>query len=344
LSSAGQVVHSNVTSLQIAGQQSHTAETASTVLAAQARAVIEARYLIALNRPRDLDIVREKLMKECRRPGFAEVAIYKKPIGKGVEGLSIRFAEAAIRYMGNIDISQQTIYDDAEKRIIRVSCTDMETNTPYSSDVTIEKTVERRSTKDGDTIIRKRKNSRGDDLYIILATEDDILNKQNALMSKAIRTNGLRLVPGDIQDECEQLVRETKRNSDVQDPDRAKRRLFDAMGAIGVTVAQIKEYLGHDGETLQAKELEDLRGIYVAIKDGEANWREVMDHIAASRKPAAQPQAQPTDGKPAAESSLKDKLRDRAAKPNKSTSFEHGANEPATPTATVPTTERPKNG
>jgi len=115
--------------------QSHTLmqsnETASAVLAAQARAVIEARYLIAINRPRDLDVVREKLLKECRRPGFAEVAIYKKPIGKGVEGLSIRFAEAAIRYMCNIDISQQTIYDDAEKRIIRVSCTDMETNTPY---------------------------------------------------------------------------------------------------------------------------------------------------------------------------------------------------------------------
>ena len=58
--------------------QSHTLmqsnETASAVLAAQARAVIEARYLIAINRPRDLDVVREKLLKECRRPGFAEVA------------------------------------------------------------------------------------------------------------------------------------------------------------------------------------------------------------------------------------------------------------------------------
>jgi hypothetical protein len=32
-------------------------ETASAVLAAQARAVIEARYLIAINRPRDLDVV-----------------------------------------------------------------------------------------------------------------------------------------------------------------------------------------------------------------------------------------------------------------------------------------------
>jgi hypothetical protein len=302
--------------------QSHVAmqtpETASAVLAAQARALVEARYLIALNRPRDLDVVREKLLKECRRPGFAEVAIYKKPIGKGVEGLSIRFAEAAIRYMGNIDISQQTIYDDPEKRIIRVSCTDMETNTPYSSDVTIEKTVERRSVKDGDQVIRKRKNSKGDDLYIILATEDDILNKQNALMSKAIRTNGLRLVPGDIQDECEQLVRETKRKRDVEDPDGAKRRLFDAFGSIGVTVSQIKEYLGHDGDTLQPKELEDLRGIYVALKDGETSWREVMDHVVGSKKPEAQSQSNPSEAK--TESSVKEKLRNRASQNQPATS------------------------
>jgi hypothetical protein len=303
-------------------------ETASSVLAAQARAIVEARYLIAINRPRDLDVVREKLLKECRRPSFAEVAIYKKPIGKGVEGLSIRFAEAAIRYMGNIDVSQATIYDDPEKRIIRVSCTDMETNTPYSSDVTIEKTVERRSIKDGDVVIRKRKNSKGDDLYIILATEDDILNKQNALMSKAIRTNGLRLVPGDILDECEQLVRDTKRKRDVEDPDGAKRRLFDAFNAQGVTVAQLKEYLGHDGEILQPKELEDLRGIYVALKDGETSWREVMDHVAATRKSKSQPQAQTsavTETKPPEPSSLKEKLRAQA-KANKATGFDFGAN------------------
>jgi hypothetical protein len=109
-------------------------------------------------------------------------------------------------------------------------------------------------------------------------------------------------------------------------------------GAIGVTVSQIKEYLGHDGETLKAKELEDLRGIYVAIKDGETNWREVMDHLAATRKPqpVPQPAAATNDGKPAAESSLKDKLRDRAAKPNSVGQLRHGANEPTTPIATVP--------
>ena len=67
-------------------------ETAGTVLAAQAKAQIEARYIMAERHPRDLDIVRAKLIKECKRPGFAAVARYLKPIGRGVEGPSIRFA------------------------------------------------------------------------------------------------------------------------------------------------------------------------------------------------------------------------------------------------------------
>lgn len=241
---------------------------------------------MAERHPRDLDVVRQKLLKECRRPGFAEVARYRKPIGKGVEGPSIRFAEAAIRYMGNISIDSITIYDDREKRIIRVSVTDCEANVPYSSDITVEKTVERRSRKDTDEVVRTRKNSQGNLLYIICATEDDLLNKQNALVSKAIRTNGLRHVPGDIVEECMDEVLTTQRKRDAEDPDAAKRKVFDAFASIGVTVQQLKDYLAKDADLLTPHELSDLRGLYSAIREGETNWREVMDSVggASSQK------------------------------------------------------------
>ena len=52
------------------------AETQGGVLAERSRAEIEARCVMALRRPRDLDTVRERMMKECARPGFAEVARY----------------------------------------------------------------------------------------------------------------------------------------------------------------------------------------------------------------------------------------------------------------------------
>jgi len=275
-----QIQHSNGSSnLPVPGQALAiaTSETASTVLAAQARAHVEARYLIAIRQPRDLDLVRQKLIKECKRPGFAKAARYKKPIGKGITGPSIRFAEAAIRCMGNIDVQTPTIYDDREKRIMRVIVMDLEANSGYSSDINIEKTVERRKTKPGDVIIRQRLNKDNIPVFIIEATEDDLLNKQNALISKGVRTNGLRLVPGDIVDECMDICVQTQADEDAADPDAAKRTIFDSFAAIGVTVDQLKAFLENDGSTLTPKELSDLRAIYSAIKDGETNWREVMD-------------------------------------------------------------------
>lgn len=232
---------------------------------------------MAERHPRDLDVVREKLLKECRRPGFAQVARYLKPIGKGVEGPSIRFAETAIRLMGNISTDQIAVYEDREKRVARVIVTDCETNTLYSSDITIEKTVERRSVRDGDEVVRQRQNRDGHLLYIIAATEDDLLNKQNGLISKAIRTNGLRLIPGDIVEECMAEVLATQAKRDAVDPELAKRKIFDAFGSLGITVAQIKEHLGHEAEALTPKEVIDLRAIYAAIKEGQTSWREITE-------------------------------------------------------------------
>lgn len=260
-------------------------DTAATAVAAQAKALVEARYIMALRRPRDMDVVRERMLKECSRPSFAAVARYTKPIGrdksKWPTGPSIRFAEAAVRHMTNITVETMTVYDDREKRIVRVTVTDLEANVPYSQDVTIAKTIERRQKRDGDTVLSTRTNSYGDLLYILEATDDDIINKQQALISKAVRTLGLRLIPGDIVDECMEQVLATQENADAEDPDTAKRKLFDAFGHLGVRTEQLKEYLGHDAATLAPKELADLRALYSAIRDGEASWRDVMDERAA---------------------------------------------------------------
>jgi hypothetical protein len=266
-------------------------ETATSALATQARSMIEARYLMAINRPRDLDMVRERLLKECRRPSFAEVARYRKPIGKGVEGPSIRFAEAAIRCMANITVETMTVFDNVEKRIVRVMVTDLEANVPYSQDVTITKTIERLSLKTGEVPLKTRINSKGQTLYILEATDDDILNKQGALISKAVRTLGLRLIPGDLLDEAMDEVLRTLNTRDAQDPDAAKRRLFDSFSGLGVSAEQIKDFLGHKGDVLSPKELADLRALYSAIRDGETTWREVMESRAPQdeKRPASKP-------------------------------------------------------
>jgi hypothetical protein len=252
-------------------------ETASTVLAAQAKALVSARFEIAIRQPRDIDAVRERLMRECARPSFAQVAIYRKPIGEGVEGPSIRFAEAAIQAMGNLAIDTPAIYDDGEKRILRVTVADMETNVVHSKDVTIMKRVERSRLGDGQIAIRTRVNSRGKTVFLVEATDDEILNQENALVSKALRTTGLRLVPGWLIDECMAEVRATRSKTDAKDPDAAKRKLLDAFRSVGVSAEDVKAWLGHPADTLAPAELEELRGIYTALKDGDTTWREVMD-------------------------------------------------------------------
>ncbi|CAK0775269.1 hypothetical protein CCP3SC15_5120002 [Gammaproteobacteria bacterium] len=269
-----------------------SAETSSTAISNQMRALVEARYFMAMRNPRDLDTVREKLLKECRRPGFADVAVYRKPIGKGIEGASIRFAEAAIRCMTNIETTVITVYDDQEKRIVRVTLCDIEANIPYSQDVTVTKTVERSSAKRDDVIVKRRTNSQGNPVFILEATDDDILNKQNALISKAIRTLALRLVPGDIVEECLDTVIETQTNKAATDPDAAKRKIFDAFAGIGVRASDIKNYLGHDAETLTPKELTDLRGLFSAIRDGETTWQDVTENTEARNAAGNNPTAQ----------------------------------------------------
>lgn len=279
-----------------------TAETSSTAVAEQAKAAIQARYIMAIQRPRDLDEVRQKLLKECRRTGFARVARYRKPIGRGVEGPSIRFAEAALRAMGNVLPEVSTLWDDATKRIVRVSVTDLEVNLTYSKDVVIQKTVERRNL-DGKTPLSSRKNSSGHTVYTVEAGDDDILNKENALISKAIRTNGLRLLPGDILDECMELVQETLRAGVEADPDAERKRLVDAFSGLGVKAPALKAYLGHDLDESSPAELIELRALYSAIRDGEATWAEAMDSKAPSNGKEKDPKVE----------ALREKLEKRKA-------------------------------
>lgn len=266
--------------------QPQQVETAATVLAAQAEALIKARFAVAQYHPRNMDVVREKLLKECSRPSFAAVAIYSKPLGgtnddgspKTLEGPSIRFAEAALQMMGNLAVETPAVYDDPDKRILRVSVADMETNLVHSKDVTVQKRVERRFLKKGQVPLKTRTGGQGQTLYIVEATDDEILNTENALVSKALRTTGLRLVPGWLVDECMEACYRTRELADsAVDPDTAKRKLFDSFMSVGVTAEQVTEWLGRTPDTLTPAERKQLGGIYVAIKDGETTWKEVMD-------------------------------------------------------------------
>lgn len=260
-------------------------------LAAQVQATVQARYIVAMQRPRDMDTVRQRLLAECRRPAFAEQARYRKPIGGGkfIEGESIRFAEAAARALGNIVTEVIAVDEDAEKRVLRVVTTDIETNTSFSTDILVRKTVERRSVREGQVVISSRRNSSGDIVHLVEASEDEILVKSGNAISKATRNNILRLLPGDIVDDCLTQCDATLAGKVKEDPDGARKKLLDAFGFFNVLPQQIAEYIGHDATQLSAAELDDLRKVYAGVRSGETTWPQVMQARAEAlgKNPAA---------------------------------------------------------
>lgn len=274
---AGQMIRAGFAQTEVQTQ----AEVASVAVAAQAKAAVEARYIMAMKRPRDLREVELRLLHECKRPGFAAVARYEKPIGKDKskwpKGPSIRFAEAALRCLGNVMPETMVIFESEQQRILQVVCTDLESNLTYSAQIVVQKTVERKFLKDGQVAISTRINSYGDPVHLVEATEDDLLNKQNALVSKALRTLALRLLPGDILEACMAEVLKTLRSDIQKDPDAALKAMLAAFFDVNISPTDIAAFLGHSVERIQPAEIEELRAVYSAIKDGEATWDAVME-------------------------------------------------------------------
>jgi hypothetical protein len=203
------------------------------MLAEQARAQVVARYQMAERRPRNWGDVRLQLLNECQRPSFAKAARYRKPVGKKkneqtgqweenfVEGLSIDYALAALRCVTNIDLSVVTIFDDQLKQVVRVTATDLESNVTTSSELTLSKTVERRSLSKGQQPLGTRVNSYGDTVFLVESTEDQFANKRGAAVSKERRNLILSLVPGDLREECEAMCIKVQMAQDQADPDGA---------------------------------------------------------------------------------------------------------------------------
>lgn len=255
----------------IATQQHSGAHAAATHAVAQ----IQARATIALARPRDFDLCRTKLLKDCERPGFARSARYDIP-NRG-SGLTIRFTESIIRNWPNLYIESIVVDDNTESITIRVSVTDLETNSCLTRDVPVEKTQERRKLPKGVTEIATRYNTYGDELFILRATSEECLGKINSAVSKAMRTLLLKFVPYDVLEECENLILQTNNTADAEDPDGAKNRLVDGFSKLNVTPADLAEYLGKSLKRLQPSDLKELGGIWVGLQNGEMKWEDIME-------------------------------------------------------------------
>jgi hypothetical protein len=141
----------------------------------------------------------------------------------------------------------------------------------------VDKTVEQKFLRNGQSAISERTNSTGQKTFLVAASEDRFLNKEAALISKALRTLALRLLPGDILDECMAVCEETLRNQAAKDPAGERKKLADAFAGMGVQPEALKSYLGHPLDSCSPAEIADLRKVYQTVKDGESTWQDVAE-------------------------------------------------------------------
>jgi hypothetical protein len=260
-------------------EMARTAETAISAAAAAAKAAVEARYAVAIARPRDVDQARVKLLAACARPHFAKAAEYAVPRGgKTITGATVRFIEAAIGALGNISVESTVLYEDDTKRIVRVTATDLETNIAWSSEAAVSKTVERKARKNNKTqqweapagdVLGERLNSYGDTVYIMRATDEEVEMAVAARVARVGRSLATKLIPADLIDEGLEKCRAVLHADDAQDPAQARNKLVDAFAGIGVQPADLARYLGHPLASASPAELRELRPLYAAIRDGE---------------------------------------------------------------------------
>ena len=270
-------------------------ELATASQAALAKATIEAKFVMAATRPRNQMQARSDILEMCKRPGFAEGAKWEKPVGRDtISGFSIRFAEAALTAWGNVDINSTIIYDDEQSRSVRITVTELQSNISYSDDVLLSKTVERKQVKPGQEVLGQRVNTYGDTVYIVPATDDEMQVKLGSAKSKAIRNSGLRIIPQDILAEAEDAITATMAGGGSENPKDKIKKLCDAFAGVGVGPNEITAWLGHSMETISPKEIATLRGMYAAIKDGEASWQDYMDR----KVDKSAPEVVPTTDKP----------------------------------------------
>lgn len=329
------------------------AEMAAIAMAEHAKASIEARCILAERHPRSWLDVQQRLLAECERPGFAAAARYRKPVGKKknettgeweqnyVEGFSIRFAEAALRYMRNVVGESTVIYDDVSQRLVRITVMDLETNATIAIDVAVPKTVEKKQLRKGQMPVSSRINSYGDRVFLVEATDDEITTKQAALVSKALRNGILRLLPGDIQDECEERCAVTVKKADAADPMAATNKVLEAFRKIGIMPIAIGEYIGREPSLLQPAELAELRGIYQAIKDGDLSWATALEAKTGKGSDDKETQKKVANVEATLERA-KQKVAEKAAERGKSKGQKPGAGEVSDPLEAAAATEQPR--
>jgi hypothetical protein len=246
----------------------------------------QARFLVALERPRKYELIEPRILEVCARPEFANNARYKVKVGsvfqdgkwKAVyaEDFNIRAAEQFRLCYPNTYSEVLTVFEDDKVRRVAVEMMDLESNTTYRDEFTIYKTMERKKLKDGQEALDERMNSKNELIYIVKCTPEDVHKKQAAQVSKSLRNLFFRMFPIDLKIKAERATEQTILGHIKNNINDERRKIATAFYDIGIDANELEKYTKQKISTLSATQIEHLRKVYTTIKDGEANWKDYL--------------------------------------------------------------------
>lgn len=230
----------------------------------QERAIqeIKAQVILARHFPRDITIAREKIVSECKRPRFADLALYQYPRGKKknkagqwvaniVSGPSIRLAEVMARSFTNMKFGIRVMSRRNNMSDVQSYAWDMEDNVIRTMDFIVK---------------HERKSG---EKTVALTDDRDIYETEANQGSRRMRACILALIPKDIQDEAEDEVNKTMMNNLAGEAgvDRIK-KMLDKFSELDITQEMIEKKFGYKLKSLKIENWAELGRIYNSLKDG----------------------------------------------------------------------------
>lgn len=285
---------SSISSSLVSTQKARSSELVITPATEMAITEIKLAAQLALMNPRDESVCLAKILAACDDSEFADAAIFAKPSGgrkqnaqgvwedEMIEGFSIRFAEEAMRCWKHMRTASMTVADSQPEgdtpgsRTVSYSAWDCEDNASHSEQVTFQKIVERRNSKNR-TVLYQRLNSYDDTVYGVTATDEECIMLQARRGSMAVRNLILRLIPAHVKRQAWVRCERTLAKKAEGDLPGARRATIYAFSMINVTLNELEKWLGHAMDTTTGEEIAKLTTMGAAIKAKEATWADFMD-------------------------------------------------------------------
>lgn len=242
------------------------------------RSEVDMQIATAKKYPRKLSNVIEEITELATHdPETAAACYYNLEVSKGqvVNGLSVRFAEILAYSWGNLRVATRIVGQDAKTITAQAICFDLEKNLAISTEVQA-------------SILDKQGNRFHDRL---------IVTTGKAAASKAFRDAIYKVVPrASLKAVLDQVKLVAAKQ--VVDLTTMRNSLIEWYGKRGIKEKDLLEYMGVDvKEEMTADMCLQLKGLSVAINEGEVTAEAAITDELKARRKAAKAEAEATTKK-----------------------------------------------